>query len=62
MIILDVWGGPSSMDHVARFVLPMEDALSKAAEELEAGFLVNLRKDASFGPNQSFDRRVGGMA
>jgi hypothetical protein len=62
MLIVDVWGGVGSMDHVARFVLPVDEGMVIAQKEVSGGFLVNLRHDAEFGPDQTFDTRVGGMA
>lgn len=58
-IVLDVWGGHHSMDHVARFVLPLSDALLIATEELAQGYLVNLRQEAAWGSEQNFDIRKG---
>jgi hypothetical protein len=56
-IIVDVWGGRGSQDHIARSILPMKDALQFAEQELLAGYLVNLRWDATFGPQHNFDLR-----
>lgn len=56
-IILDVWGGDNSMDHVARMILPTQAALRYAEIELSAGYLVNMRNDLAFGPNDNFDVR-----
>lgn len=56
-IILDVWGGELSQDHVARFVRPIEDAWEIAKGELTAGNLVNLRQDAAWGNYGDFDTR-----
>lgn len=60
IVIVDVWGGENSMDHVARFIMPVEQALIAARHELAAGFLVNLRSacSASFGVSENFDSRV----
>lgn len=57
MIIVDVWGGERSMDHVARFMRPEDEALEIARRELRAGYLVNLRYEAAFGPEEDFDDR-----
>lgn len=57
MIVVDIWGGKNSMDHVARFYRGVEDAVTIARRELAAGFLVNLRAEASFGPDGDFDSR-----
>lgn len=58
MVIVDVWGGEGSQDHVARFMRGMNDALEIAQRELMAGYLVNLRWDADFGPENDFDERT----
>jgi hypothetical protein len=62
MIILDVWGGVKSMDHIARCVLDIKEALALAEHEIESGFLINLRKDAKFGPQHNFDNRIANSA
>lgn len=56
-VIVDVWGGDRSQDHVARFVRPIEKAIEIARAELLRGYLVNLRADAEFGPDGDFDSR-----
>ncbi|RBO90492.1 hypothetical protein DFR47_11353 [Pseudochrobactrum asaccharolyticum] len=56
--IVDIWGGHHSMDHVARFVVPIDEALSLAQHELEQGFLVNLRCDERVGSSENFDLRA----
>lgn len=62
MIVLDIWGGEGSMDHVARYIVPdAAEAMRIGVKELEAGFLVNLRRDAAFGPEENFDDRTGAM-
>lgn len=58
MIILDVWGGPKSTDHVARYILAVEDAFNLARQELSNGFLVNLRHEHAWGEYQNFDKRL----
>lgn len=62
MVVLDVWGGDYSTEHLARFVLELENALEVAKLEVMQGYLVNLRHDMSFGPQHSFDSRIGGSA
>ena len=57
-IIVDIWGGRRSQDHVARFIRDMPEALILAHTELEKGFLVNLRAEANFGPEEDWDERV----
>jgi len=57
MIICDVWGGPNSMNHLARYVMPVDDALPWAKDELSKGFLVNLRADHQWVEYQTFDLR-----
>lgn len=58
MVIVDIWGGEGSQDYLARFVRPMPEALQIAERELAAGYLINLRWDAEFGPNSDFDDRA----
>lgn len=57
MIVMDVWGGKNSMDHVARFIRNFDDAVELSRDELRAGFLVNLREDAAWGDYEDFDNR-----
>lgn len=58
MIVVDVWGGEGSQDHVARFMRDENGALEIARRELRAGYLINLRYDAGFGPENDFDDRA----
>ena len=57
MIVVDIWGGERSMDHVARFYRGLEEALEIARNELLKGFLVNLREEANWGSDTEFDKR-----
>lgn len=57
-VVVDIWGGQNSMDHMARFVVPRDQALTIADGELQAGYLVNLRADPSMGSDQNFDSRT----
>ena len=57
MIVVDIWGGNDSMDHVARFFRPLEVALEIARSELTKGFLVNLREELAWGTTKEFDTR-----
>lgn len=61
-IRIDVWGGEGSCDHIARYHLSLAGPMweAKARQELESGFLVNLRVLGSgegWGPNEDFDER-----
>lgn len=58
MIIIDIWGGYHSQDHVARFVRNMKDALTITKIELENGFLVNLRLEKNWQDFKEFDERM----
>ena len=58
MIVLDVWGGQDSCEHVARFLRPLEEALILARIELLKGYLINLREEIAWGSRQEFDTRV----
>lgn len=57
MIVVDVWGGERNMDHLARFLRPIEEALQIARNELMRGFLVNLREEVAWGDKKDFDSR-----
>lgn len=57
MIVVDIWGGEGSGDHVARFLRPMDDALGLARIELAKGYLVNLRDEVAWGEFKEFDTR-----
>lgn len=56
-IVLDVWGGDHSMDHVARFLPTIECAWEIAERELQAGYLINLRQELAWGGLTPFDER-----
>ena len=60
-IVVDVWGGDRSQDHVARLFRPWSTSLMTMVKaELDKGFLVNLRAEASWGrtgPDGEFDNR-----
>jgi hypothetical protein len=59
-IVVDIWGGKNSGDHVARFLLPMEEALVVTQVELTKGYLINLRleTDLAWGDDLNFDKRL----
>jgi len=56
-IITDIWGGNRHQDHLARFVVPLYEAMQIAREELDRGFLVNLRAEANWHTFTEFDKR-----
>lgn len=56
-IVIDVWGGPGSSEHVARFHRTWANAIHIAKRELAAGYLVNMRVEAAWGPDKDFDNR-----
>ncbi len=58
MICVDIGGGVNSQDHVARYMLAIDEALQMAATELNGGYLVNLRSDSTWGPEVNFDSRL----
>ncbi len=58
MIIVDIWDGEFSTEHVARYILPVKEALQLTKTELASGFLVNLRKEITWGPEVNFDERI----
>lgn len=57
MIVVDIWGGEKSMDYLARFLRPVEEALQIARIELAKGYLVNLRDEVAWGEFEEFDSR-----
>ncbi len=57
-IVVDIWGGEASQDHVARYFLSVEKAFEMARIELADGFLVNLRAEIGWGPRDCFDKRL----
>lgn len=59
MIICDVWGGEFSQEHVARYVLDLDEALKLASAEISDGYLVNLRSEVTWGGYVNFDDRMG---
>lgn len=58
MVCLDIWGGDAHTEHLARYILSIDEALGLARLEITAGYLVNLRQDATWGPEQNFDSRL----
>ncbi len=58
MIVVDVWGGEGSQNHLARFLLPINEALIMTRNELKMGNLVNLRKEIAWGSYKNFDNRL----
>ena len=61
MTVIDIWGGDGDMEHLARFVRPWDaDAQSLVSRELADGFLVNVRRERVWGPEQDFDDRHPG--
>lgn len=56
-VVLDIWGGECSCDHVARFIRPADEALRMAATDLAKGYLVNLRATLAWGGVKEFDER-----
>ena len=57
-IVLDVWGGESSMDHIARYLPPIDECWELARKELEQGYLINLRLEIAWGDMTPFDDRI----
>lgn len=67
MIRVDIWGGAGSRVHVARQHYAPDDPNFEllVRVELKNGFLVNLRevaKGEGWGPDHTFDDRIGGRA
>lgn len=59
IVCLDVWQGEFSENHVARYILPLNEALTLASHELTEGNLINLRKEINWGKFENFDLRIG---
>lgn len=57
-IVIDIWGGPLSQEHLARFLKEIDEALQLARQALLAGFLVNLRSEIAWGDEEEFDNRA----
>ncbi len=57
-IVVDIWGGHHSQEHLARFMREPDDALEIARQELRNGFLVNLRQEIGWGDVADFDNRI----
>lgn len=64
VVVIDIWGGEGSQDHVARFLRPFDDATAQLVRhELASGYLINLRQEAAWGDAEEWDeRRPGGLA
>lgn len=58
MIVVDIWGGYHSAEHLARFIRPLDIALKIAEDELKGGYLVNLRADLAWGEYTDWDDRT----
>jgi hypothetical protein len=56
-IVLDIWGGHHSQDHLARYIRETDDAIEISRQELRNGFLVNMRGDLAWGEFVEFDVR-----
>jgi hypothetical protein len=56
-VVVDVWGGEMNLDHLARFMVDINQALKIAEMELNSGYLVNIRPEAAWGSDQNFDSR-----
>jgi hypothetical protein len=54
-IVVDLWNGPNSMNHAARYVRPWQEAVRISVRALEEGYLVNLRADHGFDERNEFD-------
>lgn len=54
-ILIDLWNGPNSMNHAARYVRPWQEAVRISVRALEDGFLVNLRASHDHDERDEFD-------
>ena len=61
IVSVDIWGGPEGrFNHVARYVLNIDEALQLARRELADGYLVNMQSNPHWGPENNFDSRIKG--
>ena len=58
MVVIDIWGGHHSLDHLARYIRLIDDALEISKLELLKGYLVNLRTEIAWGSYKEFDIRL----
>lgn len=56
-LIVDIWGGYHSQEHVARYILDWEEALELMSFELSLGYLINIRNEVNWQSYKSFDER-----
>lgn len=50
-LVIDIWGGEFSLDFET-----VTGALPYIQENLDAGYLVNIREEITWGPEENFDR------
>jgi hypothetical protein len=59
IVSADIWGGPEGrFNHVARYVLNIDEALQLARRELVDGYFVNMQGKPHWGPESNFDSRI----
>jgi hypothetical protein len=59
IVSVDIWGGPEGrFNHVARYVLNIDEALQLARRELADGYFVNMQGKPHWGPESNFDSRI----
>ena len=58
-IVLDIWGGEQSMEHIARYFPTIDEAFEMARAELASGYLINMRAEVAWGTVETFDDRAG---
>jgi hypothetical protein len=59
IVSVDIWGGPEGrFNHVARYVLNIDEALQLARRELVDGYFVNMQGRPHWGPESNFDSRI----
>ena len=58
MAVLDVWGKEDSQEHMARYYVPLADALQLAALDLQASYSVTIRVTSDLSEEKNFDKRL----
>ena len=59
IVSVDIWGGHEGrFNHVARYVLNIDEALQLARRELVDGYFVNMQGKPHWGPESNFDSRI----
>jgi len=61
-VVIDIWGDENDQEHLARFIREWDSSSQSIVnQELANGFLVNIRRELAWGPEDEFDERPQGM-